>query len=580
MNFKMRYLPVLLVMANLAAGGVAQGCAVPSPQQTFSNRTEFVGSFWYNLGQYFFDLDVQRPIAIDGFRTWNFDAGQGNPVVPTQVGNQGVIRVYRCATSRIGNETTSPTAPGSPWTLLGTGTLTVVDARFGESPIVFNPPLQLAAGQHGIAIEFVPTTTGQNPGPLHCLGVNPNPNTPVADAFVTFRNDGIQQGWPVGTPFTGSVTDSVNLRMLYTPDPQSAYATSISEGCYFRPFAFYENFASSVTAPDVANTAQRWSRVGNRYQVAAGSGTFAPPTTPSLTLAAPYSSSSPGWDDALSAPIQLPFSFPFPGGSTNEITISSNASVYLANVVSGQYAICGASYGSSAPFRDSPARIAAYFQDLDGGAPSAGIHYEVDPAGQFVRITWQNVPEWPPGPGPTNNVQVTLFVNGDVDLVFGSLSNASPGNNAILGFTPGTGSFLSPPIDFATRMPFQTGDGAVAPILSMDARPVLGSTVTLITDSITPGTLLQVLAIGLQVLPAPVDLTSIGMPGCLLTLDPIVMLTGTLDPLTNRFAQGFAVPGSPSLQNAQVAFQAAPLTTGLNPLGIVLSNGLCARLGL
>ena len=57
---------------------------------------------------------------------------------------------------------------------------------------VFNPPLAIAAGQYGVALRYLPTTNGPNPGPLHCIGLSPNPNTPVSDQFLTFSNDGIQ----------------------------------------------------------------------------------------------------------------------------------------------------------------------------------------------------------------------------------------------------------------------------------------------------------------------------------------------------------------------------------------------------
>ena len=561
-----------VALLGLAAVGAAQNCSTPPAQRTFSNRAEFGASFYYQLANHFFDLDAQRQLSISSISTWLYDQGAGNPVVPNQVGATGQVDFYTCPTTRLGNEALAPNTAGSPWTLLGSGTITVV-ATPGESVIVFNPPLVLPAGTYGCALNYLPTTNGPNPGPLHCLGVNPNPATPVSDQFVTFSNDGIQ-----GTAWTGVGTDSPNLRITYTPDAASAHYVTLAEGCYFRPFAFYENFPAGATAPDVANTSQQWIFVGNNYVVAPGGGSFVAPTSPSLTLAAPGSTSSANWDDALSTPITLPFTFPFAGGSTNTITIGSNSCIYLDSVIDNSYDVCGASYGSITPFRDGPARLAAYFHDLDASAGGT-IHYDVDPSNQFVTVTWNAVPEWPV-PTALNTVQITLFATGNIDLVFGALANTGVGNgnNALLGITPGNGSRLGAAIDFATAMPFTSGDGAIPPVLKMDARPVIGTTPNIVTENVTNGTVLQVLTAGDLLLPVPIDLASVGMPGCLLSINPFVFLTNVINP-NNTFTQPFAIPNNPTLQNVQLVFQAAPLTPGFNSLGLLLSNGICTRVG-
>lgn len=562
-----------VALLGLTAAAVAQNCNVPSPARTFSNREEFNASFYYNLANHFFDLNANAGISLNSFNTWLYDQGAGNPVVPNQVGATGTVEVYTCPTTRIGSEALAPGAAGSPWTLVGSGTITVA-AFPAESTCVFNPPLNIAAGQYGVALRYLPTTNGPNPGPLHCIGFSPNPNTPTSDQFLTFSNDGIQ-----GVAWTGAAVDSPNLRFNYTPEPNAGYFTAIGEGCYFRPHAFYENFPASATAPDIANTSQQWINVGTNYIVVPAGLALVPPTSPNLILGAFGASSCACWDDAITAPITLPFTFNAPGGvSTNQITISSNGCVYLEAVTNGAYTpYTGASYGGTA-FRDGPARIAAYFTDLD---PSAGgsMHYEVDPSNQFVRITWLNVPEWPVTTA-LNTMQVTLYSTGNVDMYLGGLSNPSVANanNAYYGYTPGNGARLPASVDLSASLPLTTGDGAIPPVLAMDARPALGTTPNIRTTNITPGTIVQVLAGGSALQPIPIDLGFIGMPGCALTTNPFVFLTNVLTP-NNTFDQPLNVPNTPSLINTQLVFQAAPVTAGYNPANLLLSNGICVRVG-
>jgi len=287
------------------------------------------------------------------------------------------------------------------------------------------------------------------------------------------------------------------------------------------------------------------------------------------------STSSANWDDALSAPITLPFTFNYPGGSTTDITVSSNGAVLLANVVDNDYAVCGASYGSIAPFRDGPPRIAAYHHDLDASV-SGGIFVDVDPANQFVRITWDSVQEWGV-PAAVNTMQVTLHISGNVDIVYGPLSNRSGGNNAIVGFTPGLSARIPAAQDISATMPFQSGDGQIPPVLTMDARAVLGTTPNIVTTNITPGTLFNVFVAGLSGIPGGVSLTPFGMDGCRQYINPftafLVGLSG------NDFVVPFGIPNDPSYQNVQFYFQSAPLTSNLNTAGIITSNGLCVKLG-
>jgi hypothetical protein len=574
----MHKLTLALAVFGSAFSAVAQNCNGAPALQTFSNRADFGASFYYNCGAHLFDLNAQVPITISGATTWLYDQGVGNPVVPNQVGNTAQVDVYTCPTTRIGSETLNPANPGSPWTLLGSGTITVVNTGTGngESPTVFTPPLTLPAGAYGVCFVYNAPTAGTNPGPLHCLGVNPNPGVPVSDAFVTMSADSI-----VGTAWSGPGTDSPNLRLRYTPSPLSAQHVEFGEGCYFRPYAFYESFPASVNTPDLANTSISLVNLGPNYLAVPGALSFVTPTGTNLASGPTGSSSSANWDDALSLPITLPFTLNYPSGSTNDITISSNGAVLLASVVNNSYDVCGASYGSIIPFRDGPPRIAGYHHDLDPTV-GGGIYYEVDPSNTFVRITWDSVQEWGVA-AAVNTIQMTIHNSGNVDIYYGVLGNRSNGNNAIAGFTPGLGSRVPAAQDISATLPFQSGDGAIPPVLTMSARAVFGTTPNIVTKNITPGTAFQFLITSLGSVPAA-DLSVYGMPGCNRYVDlfPGVYVSAILTGIggNGEFAVPFAIPNDPSYQNVQFRFQSAPLTSGLNAANIITSNGLCVKIGL
>lgn len=559
-------LPVLLTTPALAQTGA--GCVQP-PLTSLANHEPFVAEFWFNLQIQFFDVSVTCPIAMSAIGTWTFDEGLGNPPTPNQVGATGVVQLFTCPTTRIGNE---QSGPGGPWALSpSVGTVTVA-AFPAESTIVFNPPVTLQPGSYGVALRYLPTTSGPNPGPLHALGSATLPPAVARDQFLTVQNDAFQF-----VPWTGPTVDSPNLRVHYTPAPTCAFAMPTAAGCYDRPATWFEDVTASAMPTDLQNLALAWHWLGTHYSVTAGTATLVPSPTPSLTLGPWGASTSNSWDDALSVPLTLPFAFPVPGvGSTNTITIGSNGYVFLAAENTSAYEYTGGIYGNLAAFRNGPPRIAAFWHDLDLTA-GGSLHYDVDPANQYVRITWDQVPTRF-APNSTSTMQLTLHAGGDIDLVTGPLANAWMPDNAVMGYSPGGGAPLPAERDITASLPFLFGDDLAAPVLTLANRPVLGTTTAVVTSSVVNGTLLQVLAGGVAQPAAPIDLTLLGMPGCALAVTPIVLLAQTLLP-NQTFAEPLAIPNDPLLQGAVLHFQAAPLSQGHNAAGLLLSNALCLRVG-
>lgn len=572
----MRKFSLAIAVLGSAFSVLAQNCSGSPPPATFAVRDPFAASFYYgnttnNSYNLMFDMVVQSPISITAMRGTSYDQNGGTP---NQIGATTTVNVYSIAGTWTGN-----TASNALWTLLGSGTLTVSQWA-GESPISFPTPIQVPAGTFGMAIEVLPTTSGPAPGSVHCVGVSPITFPIVSDQFLTVSNQGIQQtGWTSATP-TGVNVAGINLKMDYTPAAASALWTTLGEGCYFRPRGFYELFTAPIVAPDLENTSitmlPSTGPSGPNYVVISSGIPYVTPVGTAATAAAVG-----GMDDGLFAPITLPFTFAFPGGTTSVVTPGTNGNLLLASTNVGNR---GAPfYGALGDLRDYEPRIAAFWADLDltpAVSPTlGGFFYETDNA-TFARFSWDRVAEWvAANNGPLNSLQITLWNDGHVDISYGDLGLSTAGNNACVGWHDGNGARLpAGPTDLSATMPFTSGDGSIPPILGMSARPILGTTTNLVTTNLSAGTNFQVMIAALGgVAPPGVSLAPFGMPGCAMYVNQALIVSSFLD---GSFSVPFIIPNDPSFQNVQFFFQSAPLTAGLNVAGLLTSNGVCAKLGL
>ncbi len=595
----MQKLSMAFALLGFAAAVAAQNpnCNGAPPAQSLQTRDPFAINFYFGSGtssvNMFFDANVQTPVTINSLDTFTYDQGVGNPVVPSQIGNTATVNIWTCPITRVGNELLVPdpnAATPSPWILMGSGTITVT-AYPATSPVVFTTPVAMPSGTYGVCIE-IEAPQGSQPNPvfgLHTLiGNQTNPPYVAQDSFITLTNQGVQNtGWRdvAGawiTPSAALNTYDTCVRLNYTPDPQAALFTTLGEGCYFRARGFYENHPGAAGTYDLANSGIQMIPLGANYLVVSQPSTpIALPSSTALT-ATPAASGSSGWDDGLSAPITLPFTFPFPNGSTNTITVSGNGFVYLASFASTDYGFVGAPYGSLLGWKDGPPRIAGFYSDMDAdpATGAGGIYYDVDPSGLSATVTFYDVPEWPLATTVGRNTfSITLHATGQVDINYNSLATHVATNNALIGFSEGNANRLPNPQDLSGTMPFQSGDGAIPPILGMSARPVLGTNPKFVTTNITSGTFAQILILGLSGLNTPVDLSIYGMPGCNQYINPFSSMANFLTP-NNTFEQTIVIPANPAFINLQYFVQAAPLTAGLNSAGILTSNGLCAKIGL
>jgi len=125
----------------------------------------------------------------------------------------------------------------------------------------------------------------------------------------------------------------------------------------------------------------------------------------------------------------------------------------------------------------------------------------------------------------------------------------------------------------ATSTAFGSGCGALS--LTSTA-PFLGTTVTLTTSGIPAAAILSANTLSFTKYAPPLDLTSIGMPGCFqhCGLDATVFLFGS--PTATRT---LAIPSDPSWLGAEIQSQSFSLVPSINPLGAISSNGVTLVLG-
>ena len=336
-----------------------------------------------------------------------------------------------------------------------------------------------------------------------------------------------------------------------------AQATPVGDGCGGSncQTSFYQ-FFPNANQFDLANT--QWSLTwnGSGYQVGLGTAAFAPAAGTTLTL---------GDDTEVS--INLPFSLPYPGGSTTQLWVCSNG------FVSPQ------SNGSDwtptvAAFLGGAPRWAALWHDL---TPSAGGSVRVESTPAVVRITFSAVPNYPGPAQGTATFQYQFFPNGNVNVLYQAV--ATNGNEYLVGFArgdsvdPGNWDISA---NLAGGLSLCTGQ---VPDLALAAvgRPVLGSSLQLNTTNVPAGSVVGLSILSTTQYAPGLDLTAIGMPGCTLYAGLDVVNTMPLAGGSASFS--WAIPNVPAASGMLVMNQSATLTPGINPFGFATSNALQLVLG-
>lgn len=131
----------------------------------------------------------------------------------------------------------------------------------------------------------------------------------------------------------------------------------------------------------------------------------------------------------------------------------------------------------------------------------------------------------------------------------------------------------------ATWSRFGSGCGTTPPALSLQSRPLLGTTATLETSNIQSGTALDFWVLSFASNPSGLTLAPFGLPGCTLFLQaaPLVLQITGVSGTTSTLP--LPIPNDPSYVGVTLFCQSAPATSGVNPGGFLVSNAVCMSLG-
>ncbi len=339
-----------------------------------------------------------------------------------------------------------------------------------------------------------------------------------------------------------------------------AMVSSIGTGCggtLCNNSTFYEQFASGGSF-DLANSGLSMTLSGNTYQVGNGTGTYVAPTGSSTNL---------NLGDDQTTAITLPFALPIFGGSTNQLQVCSNGFISPTNN--------GASYTPTVAAMLSGAYCwYGAWTDLNPGAGGSGGVF-VDSSPTMVRVTWNGVYRY----GTTSPVtfQFQFFPNGNVNLIWQAVN---AGNDTLVGWTVGNGANDPGNRDISASRAagWSVCTGGVPNLaFAASSRPVVGTTVNLVTTNIPTGTAFGAVLLSMQQAVPPQDLTSLGMPGCFGYV--VNGITHLFVAPGSSSTQPFTIPNDASLSGLPVIGQSFTYSPPLTPVGVISSNGVVMVLG-
>ena len=333
---------------------------------------------------------------------------------------------------------------------------------------------------------------------------------------------------------------------------------SVGSSCGACTPVMYEIFGAPAGF-DLANRSMTHTFAAGAYTIADTGASMVAPAGTALTLT----------DDSETT-VTLPFTLPYPGGSTTTLRVCSNGFVSPAASNGTGFSPTASGLLGGAP------RWCALWHDFNpAGAGSGQVLYEATPT--EARVTFNGVNNF--SGGGTATFQFRFLPNGTVHIVWGAVTAA--GNGYGVGWSPG-GVTADPGLtDLSTQLATPTSLCATAFLgvrVDASARPVLGTTIQLQTTNIPTGTGFGALLLStVRALP-PVDLTALGMPGCQLhVVNPIA---SAYVPSGSSVQEPLAIPSNPALIGFVVVGQGITYSPPLTPFGFVTSNGLVLTLGM
>jgi hypothetical protein len=384
-------------------------------------------------------------------------------------------------------------------------------------------------------------------------------------------------------PINGGL-GAMQVRLTFTPSATCAAIDSLGRGCIDTNAAYYKIFLSPPTFDLGGAPGQEQVLVHTAtptgYSVSKSVGGWQPVT------GTPWQANGGGpiGNEAISAPMPLPFAFPFANTSTSVVHASANGYLILGPTSATTDILSGNGDGLVA----GPAKMAPLWCNLFPSFNTLGssIYFETAADNQSVYITWLDCAFMAIGaPVPQSSVtfQIVLRSNGDFEYRYGVINLAGANSGAILvGWSPGDqpSSNRRLPVPFDMSQPqaqLSIDRTSVLPLTLEATVPDLGTTMLFTCRNVPAFAPFMVLMVSTGVIQG-VDLGFAGAPSC------SIYLSGFLGSATVITTNGLAtfpltVPSSASLIGTTFASQAVAFSPH-NAMGLHTSNGLRAQVGL
>ena len=335
-----------------------------------------------------------------------------------------------------------------------------------------------------------------------------------------------------------------------------AQSTPVGTGCGSAPGCFGSFYENSF---DLANSGYTIENTGSGYRLRSLQGSWIPPAGTTLTLG----------DDTGSSQA-LPFTLPFNGGSTTNLWICSNGFV--------------AASGSSTSYQPSSTALltgaptwAALWRDLN---PSTGGQVRFDANATRAVVTYNAVRNF--GQTTTVTFQLQFYPSGTVHVIYQAVAGTP---TTTVGWSRGGGAGDPGAIDISASiaagpLALCTPEAGPTPAVSLSAtnRPVLGTTVNLLTSNAPAGTLGGLMILSTNPVNPGADLSFLGMINCTLYVN--LDLMGTFPIVGSSGTASWSIPNVPSASGLIVRAQSATLTPGGNAFGWWMANAVDLLLGL
>jgi hypothetical protein len=480
-------------------------------------RTPFNGQpLGSSGGNVYFDITVNTTITVTGLE---LNINQTANAV-------GAIDVWTCPGTFVGHETNQ-----AFWTRVSGGTGTSrglgVPTPVGIAPFVLTP------GTYGMALQTLGFFA-------HAYTAGNGANQTIANAEVSVHG-GDSTNFPFAVLNPGPWV--VNMNLFYS------LGEHYGHGCYDSFRTFYESFANGfdLGGSATATSSMRLTFTGASYVVAPGSNAFFTPASPNL-------------HDQTTATLPLPFTLPYPGGSTTHVIMDYRG--VLSPTAGNSYL----TRPEVQAMLSGQPRWMPCWRDIN---PFFGsTNFDVDPSGNAAYCSWIAVPNFQ-GSIP-NTFQVAFFANGDIEYRWQGMD---PGGETLVGWSPGSGALDPGSRDLSASMPLVTqAIDRLATTIELSARPAIGTAPNLVIGSLPAGAALAAVILGFVQHDPGLDLAGLGMPGCAqyVSLDAATVLQNT----GGAAVQTLLIPNAQSLVGLQLFAQGAAFAPGQNTFGLVASRGL------